>query len=177
MTRILFTGPVGSGKSTQAQLIAKYLNVPMFQTGQIARNLAGETGDLGRRVKRIMESGQLVDDVTIAEVLKQAMSKADLSKGFIIDGYPRSLEQLKLFDPGFDLVFNFKISDEEVLKRLLKRQRIDDTPEAINLRLKIYHEQTAPLTKHYKNLGILKQVNAEDSIENIQTGLRRTLNV
>lgn len=175
MTKVLFTGPVGSGKSTQADLLASYLNVPLFQTGQITRDLAKEDSDLGRRVKAIMESGELVDDRTIAEVLKEAMSKADLAKGYVIDGYPRSLEQLKIYDPGFDLVLNFQISDEEILKRLLKRQRVDDTQEAISRRLKIYYDHTRPLIEYYKNLGILKEINAEGSVEDIQKVIKEIL--
>lgn len=173
--KTLFSGPVGSGKSTQAKLLAKFLNVPLFQTGQITRELAREDSALGLRVKSIMESGELVDDCTIAESLKQAMSKANLTNGFIIDGYPRSLEQIKLFDPGFDKVFNFKISDEEVLKRLIKRQRVDDTQKVINRRLKIYYNQTRPLIEYYKSLGILKEINAEGSVDEIQKGIKEII--
>lgn len=173
--KILFTGPVGSGKSTQAELLAKYLNIPLFQTGQITRELAKEDSDLGNRVKMIMESGELVDDKTIAEVLKRVMSQADLKRGFIIDGYPRSLEQLNLFDPGFEIVINFKISNKIVLERLLKRQRVDDTPEAIEKRLKIYYQQTKALIEHYRKSGILKEVNAENSIEEIENETRKVL--
>lgn len=173
--KILFTGPVGSGKSTQAELLAKYLNVPLFQTGQITRELSKEDSDLGKRVKGIMERGALVDDETIAQVLKQAMDKADLNRGFIIDGYPRSLEQIKFYDPGFDTVLNFKIPDKAVLERLLKRQRVDDTPQAIEKRLKIYYQQTQPLVEYYRNLGLLKEINAQKTIEEIQEEVRKVL--
>lgn len=175
MIKLLFAGPIGSGKSTQAQLLAKYLNIPLFQTGQITRELAKVDSDLGKRVKAIMESGELIDDQTIAESLKQAMSKTDLKSGFIIDGYPRSLEQLKLYDPMFDTVLNFKIANSTVLERLLKRQRVDDIPEAIERRLEIYYQQTKALIEHYRNLGILKEVSAEGSIEEIQMEIRKVL--
>lgn len=177
MTRILFAGPVGSGKSTQAELLARYLRVPLFQTGQITRELAKEDSDLGRRVKAIMESGRLVDDVTIAEVLKEAMGKIDLTTGFIMDGYPRSLGQVKIFDPGFDTVINFKISNEDVLKRLLARRRVDDTPEVINRRLKIYYQQTQPLIEYYKNLGVLKEVNARKPVEEVRKEIKEVLGI
>lgn len=175
MTKLLFAGPVGSGKSTQAQLLSQYLDIPLFQTGQITRDLSKEDSPLGKRVRAIMERGELIDDETIAESLKQVLSKADLSRGFVIDGYPRSLEQLDLFNPGFDIVLNFKIPDSVVLERLLKRQRVDDTPEAIQKRLKIYYEQTQPLVKHFKTLGILKKIDAQKSIEEIQSEIRKVL--
>lgn len=175
MTKILFAGPVGSGKSTQAEILGKHMQIPLFQSGQITRELSKENSDLGRRVKDIMESGRLVDDQTISEVVKNAMGEEVLSGGFIFDGFPRSLKQLRIFDPEFDVVFNFKISDKQVLERLLKRQRVDDTPEAIVQRLKIYYEQTQPLIEYYKNLGILKEINAEGSIEEIQNQIRKIL--
>ncbi len=177
MIKILFAGPVGSGKSTQAQLLSQHLNIPLFQTGQITRDLSKEDSDLGKRVKIIMESGELVDDETIAESLRQAMSGADLNRGFVIDGYPRSLEQLDLFNPGFDTVLNFKIPDSVVLERLLKRQRIDDTPEAIQKRLGIYYEQTQPLIEHFQTLGILKEIDARKSIKEIEDEIRKVLNL
>ncbi len=175
--RILFTGPVGSGKSTQAQLLAGHLQISIFQTGELTRSLAKEDSDLGKRVREVMEKGELVDDQTISEILRQAMAKVDLSGGFIVDGYPRSLEQLKFFDPGFDVVVNFKIPDGVVLERLIKRQRVDDTPEAINRRLKIYYGQTQPLIEYYRNLGILKEIDARGSVDDVQNSLRKALNV
>lgn len=177
MTKILFTGPVGSGKSTQAEILGKHLQIPLFQSGQITRELSKENSDLGRKVKDIMESGRLIDDQTISQAVKNAMEKEDLTSGFIFDGFPRTFAQLEIFDPKFDLVFNFKISDKQVLERLLKRQRVDDTPEAIKQRLKIYYEQTQPLIEYYKKLGILKEVNAEKSIEEIQAEIGKVLNL
>ncbi len=177
MTKILFAGPVGSGKSTQAEILGKYLHIPFFQSGQITRELSKENSDLGRKVKDIMESGRLVDDQTISEVVKNAIGESDLSRGFIFDGFPRSLKQLEIFDPKFDLVFNFKISDKQVLERLLKRKRVDDMPEAIEQRLKIYYEQTQPLIEYYKKLGILREINANGSIEEIQSHIKKILEV
>lgn len=175
MNKILLTGPIGSGKSTQGQLLAQYLKIPLFQTGQITRQLAKENSNLGKCIKAIMGKGELVDDQTIADVLKNAMSKNDHRKGYIIDGFPRSLEQLRVFDPEFDVVFNFVIPDGMVLERLLRRKRVDDTPEAIQRRLKIYYQQTQPLIEHYKNLGILKEIDARGSIGDIQNKILEIL--
>lgn len=175
MSKILLTGPIGSGKSTQGELLSLYLKIPLFQTGQITRELAGEDSQLGVRVKAIMEKGELVDDETIAEALKSVMGKTDISKGYIIDGFPRSLEQLKLFDPQFDVVINFKIPDSAVLERVLKRHRVDDTPEAIQRRLKIYYEQTKAIINYYNNLGILREVDASGLVEEIQNTIREIL--
>ena len=99
--KILITGPQGSGKSTQSELLAAYLNVPLIGTGELLRKLAEVPDDLGKKIKEELEKGELVDDEIVAEIVKTSITKDDALSGFIMDGYPRSLSQLKLFDPNF----------------------------------------------------------------------------
>lgn len=172
--KILLTGPQGSGKSTQADLLAQYLNVPKISTGDIFRKIKQEDSEKGKRIRQILNSGQLVDDQTTAEIVKRRL--AGEGSGFVMDGYPRTLEQINLFDPLFDKVFYLKLSDEEAIKRLLSRGREDDTRELIAQRLKIYHQQTDPVLDYYKVKGLLKEIDGLGSIDEIRQRIRDQLN-
>lgn len=174
--KILLIGPQGSGKSTQAQLLSEYLNIPVISTGDIFRKLREEDSEEGRKIKQILDSGKLVDDQTTSEIVRKRLSESDCRDGFIIDGYPRTLEQINIFDPGFDKVIYLNVPQKEVLKRLLSRGRADDTEELINKRLELYYEQTLPLLDYYKQKGILVEVDGMDTIEHVQKSLRDALN-
>lgn len=173
--KILLIGPQGSGKSTQAKLLSEFRSVPVISTGEIFRKLAEEDSSEGRRIKEILDEGRLVDDGVTAEIVKSRLEKPDCQGGFVLDGYPRSFEQIRLFDPKFDKVFYLKLSDESIMERLLKRGRVDDTPEAIKTRLNFYREQTQPLLDHYENVGILVEIDGEKSIDEVQSEIRSAL--
>lgn len=163
--KILLIGPQGSGKSTQAKLLSQFLRLPYISTGDIFREMGGD-------IKQILDKGQLVDDATTSAIITERLSKADCKEGFVVDGYPRSLEQLRLFDPHFDRVFYLKLKEETVMERLLKRRREDDTEELINKRLELYYEQTQPLLDHYENLGKLVEIEGEGSIEQVYSRIK-----
>ncbi len=93
--KILMIGPQGSGKSTQAKLLAEYLNIPVISTGDIFREAAQSGSELGQMVKKIMEEGKLVDDETTFKIAEERLAKSDMQNGFILDGYPRNIEQVK----------------------------------------------------------------------------------
>lgn len=174
--KILFIGPQGSGKSTQGNLLAQYLNLEYISTGDIFRKLGQDNSEEGWVVKQILDSGRLVDDQTTAKLVEKRIKGIDAQDGFIMDGYPRTLEQIKLFDPGFDKVFLLELSDEEALKRLLERGREDDTKDLILERLRIYHQLTDPILDYYRNIGLLEIIDGGGSIEEIQDNLRKKVN-
>ncbi len=173
--KILLIGPQGSGKSTQAGLLAKEKNLPRISTGDIFRELSSQDSEEGRKIKAILNSGKLIGDLETAKIVEQRLKKDDCSNGFILDGYPRNKEQRKIFDPKVDKVFDLEVSDGEVVKRLLARGREDDIMEVIKKRLDLYHEQTAPLLDYYKNQGILVEIDGSGSIEEIQRRIKERL--
>lgn len=164
--RILFSGLPGSGKTTQAKKLAEYLKIPLIGTGELLRKMS-ESGDIPEVEKQKLISGDLVDDQLVADLVKKRLQAPDCQNGFIMDGYPRSIEQLGMFDPGFDLAVYLEIDDAQVKQRLLSRGRIDDTAEAIDLRFKIYHAETKPLIEHYRKLGTLKEIDGLGSEDEV----------
>lgn len=172
--KILLIGPQGSGKSTQAKLLADFLKVPYISTGDIFREIADTRQ--GKRIRQVLESGRLVDDATTSEIVKMRVKQPDCQSGYILDGYPRNLEQVRLFDPGFDKVIYLKLSDQEATKRLLARGREDDTEESIAQRLRLYHKLTDPLSDYYQRQGLLLEIDGQGTIEEIQKKLRDQLN-
>ncbi|MDP2671913.1 MAG: nucleoside monophosphate kinase [Candidatus Daviesbacteria bacterium] len=172
--KILLIGPQGSGKSTQAKLLAEFLNLPKISTGDIFRELAKEGSEEGRQIRQVMNEGKLINDNETAKITERRLQKEDVANGFVLDGYPRNLAQKELFDPGVDTVIYLKVPDEEVIKRMMTRGRADDSLEAIKIRLGLYYEQTKPLLDYYRNQGILAEIDGLGSVEEIQQRIRET---
>lgn len=169
--RILFLGPPGAGKGTQAVNVAEARGIAHVSTGDMFRALDYET-DLGRRVKAIMESGGYVPDEITIEMLQGRVAQDDAAGGYILDGFPRTAAQAEaldamLGDGGLDAVVVFEVPEDVLVERLLGRGRADDTEDAIRARLEIYEEQTAPLIEFYEPRGIVKRVAGVGSIEEI----------
>lgn len=173
--KILLIGPQGSGKSTQAKLLADFLKVPYVSTGDIFRNLTRQDSNKGRIIKQILDSGKLVDDQTTSQIVRERVGEEDCKDGFVMDGYPRTLEQLNMFDPSFDKVIYLNVPKEEVVRRLLLRSRADDTEDLINKRLELYYQQTQPLLNYYKEKGILVEVWGLGDIQGIQDEIKKQL--
>lgn len=173
--KILLIGPQGSGKSTQAKLLGEYLKLPVISTGEIFRQLSQENFGFGRKIKTILEKGRLVDDQTTHKIIKERLSQPDCKRGFVVDGYPRNMEQLRLFDPQFDWVIYLDVPEQEVIRRLMERGRSDDTPESIKRRLDLYYQQTQPLLDYYKKQGILVKVEGVGDIQTVQDEIKKSL--
>ncbi len=169
--KILFLGPPGAGKGTQAVNVAAAKGIAHVSTGDMFRALDYET-DLGRRVKAIMESGAYVPDEITIEMLEGRVAQDDAAAGYILDGFPRTAGQAEaldglLGDQGLDAVVVFEVPEDVLVERLLGRGRADDTEEAIRTRLEVYDEQTAPLIEFYEPRGIVKRVAGVGEVDEI----------
>ena len=179
---ILVLGPQCSGKSTQAELLADYIGYKFISSGKLLRKLEREKNPIGLKLAEYWINGNLVPDELIDEVIFTTFEMED-AKGFVLDGYPRNITQFETFFSflklnGWPLLnaFYIKVGGEESRKRLLKRaeleHRLDETPEAIEKRLSIYHSETQPLLTRYDEMGILTKIDGERSIEDIQMDIQ-----
>lgn len=172
---LVVMGPPGSGKSTQANLLAEELGIPHLQTGDLFHYLSEEDSPRGRKIKRIMESGGLLDDQLVLEIVEEHLKGKQYDKGVVLDGTPRSLWQAEHFKLKLDKVFYLDVSDEENIKRLVKRGRKDDRPEVVKKRLKTYHQETEPMLDFYRKMNILEKVDGERPIEVIHQDIMARL--
>lgn len=175
-TRLLIIGPPGAGKGTQAAQIAERFGIPAISTGDIFRaNIKGGT-PLGQKVKAIIESGELVPDSLTNEIVADRLAQADAAAGFLLDGYPRNVDQVHALDgmiegDALDAVVLLEVDTDAVVARLLKRAelegRADDTEEVIRHRQDVYAEQTAPLVELFSERGILVTVDGLGTVEEV----------
>lgn len=176
--KIVLIGIQGAGKSTQGNLLSEKLGLPYLSTGHIFRQIAKEKTELGRKVKLIMTAGLLQPDDLTVQVVENYLSRPEYEKGYIIDGFPRTLEQVEKFKNGVDKVIHINISEEEALKRLAYQNdgtRPDDSVEAIRQRIGSFYKFTKPVLDYYRNKGILVEINGEKSIEKIHQDILRNL--
>ena len=183
---VLLLGPQGSGKGTQAKRIQAEYGIPHIATGDMLRVAIADGTELGRRVKPIVDSGQLVPDGLMIELIRERLGEPDAETGFVLDGFPRTPAQadaldamLEEIDRGLSIVFEFQLSDDAATERLLRRSKLegraDDEPEAIAKRLALYHEQTEPLVGHYRLRGNLVGIHADGSIDEVFAEVQEAL--
>lgn len=194
---IIFLGPPGAGKGTQAQKICDELKIPQISTGDILRRAMKEGTETGKRAKSYIEAGQLVPDEVIIDIVKERLQMEDCRNGYILDGFPRTVPQAEALDTfaSIDCVIDLDVADEELVNRLSGRrvcvkcgatyhlsmlngetrcakcgeeliQRNDDKAETVLARLKVYHEQTAPLIGYYEKKGNLRKIDGAQGLEN-----------
>jgi adenylate kinase len=177
--KIILIGIQGSGKSTQGNLLSEKLEIPYLSTGHIFREMAKEKTPLGRQVKEIMTAGLLQPDDLTVKVVETYLKKPEYEKGYIMDGFPRTLEQVEKFQNGVDKVVCLNISDKEALSRLAYQNdgtRPDDSVAAIGKRVELFHQVTQPVIDYYKQKGKLVEVDGEQSIEAIHEQILEALN-
>jgi adenylate kinase len=176
--RVLFMGPPGAGKGTQGALVAEHFGVPQISTGDIFRaNVAAGT-ELGVIAKRYMEAGEYVPDEVTNDMVRARLSEPDARRGFLLDGYPRTVDQVAWLDEmladlgtSLDGVIVLRVDREELIARLLERARTsgraDDTEEVIRYRQEVYAEQTTPLLSLYSERGLVVEVDGHGTVDEV----------
>jgi len=184
--RLLIMGPPGAGKGTQAGLIAEHYRIPAISTGDIFRAMKTADTPLAHQVRAIMDSGGYVSDEVTNAIVLERLTQPDCANGFLLDGYPRTLDQVKTLDAALDTkgtrldaVVSLLADVDEVVSRLLKRAQIegrsDDNEDTIRIRLREYAEKTAPLLDVYRQEGILVEVDGLGPIDEVSARLFEAL--
>ena len=186
--RMVIMGPPGAGKGTQAVVLAAALGVPHISTGDIFRANVSQGTPLGVQAKAYMDAGEYVPDGLTNAMVRDRLTKSDCSGGFLLDGYPRTLEQVEELDSvlagigaGVEKVVELTVDVDEVVSRLLGRSaeqgRSDDGEEVIRRRLELYFDATAPLTAMYEKRGLLVRVSGMGTVEDVSVRVLEALGV
>jgi adenylate kinase len=186
VANILLLGPQGAGKGTQGKLIASEHGIPHVATGDMLRAAMADGSELGRQVRPIYDSGGLVPDDLMIALIRERLGEEDAREGFVLDGFPRTMaqagaleEMLREIGRDLDVVFEFQVADEVGRERMLKRAaeegRTDDTPEAIDERLRLYHEETKPLIEYYRSRGNLVGIHGDRPVNEVFSEIQQTL--
>lgn len=168
---LVVLGRQGSGKGTQSLLLCEKFGLVHVSTGDLLRKAAESNSPLGLRVKLVMDSGELVSDDTMCEILAERVAQADVqTRGVLLDGFPRTVVQAERLADIVEQVhgvINLDVPIAEVTKRMLLRNRADDTEESIARRLALYEEQTEPLLSWYEDASIVKTVDGLGSEDEV----------
>ncbi|WP_027051780.1 adenylate kinase [Mesorhizobium erdmanii] len=190
--RLILLGPPGAGKGTQAQRLVDKHGIPQLSTGDMLRAAVQAGTEVGKRAKAVMDAGELVSDAIVNAIVAERIDQADCAKGFILDGYPRTLVQADAVDRmlsqrgiGLDTVIELVVDDRALVGRIVKRAedakaaghpvRKDDNPAVFEERLREYYKKTAPLTGYYYAKGKLKTVDGMASIDAVTAEIEAVL--
>jgi len=178
--RLVLLGPPGAGKGTQAEKLAEKLQIPHLSTGELFRANIGSGTKLGLEAKRYLDAGDLVPAELTNELVDDRLSNPDLDAGFILDGYPRSVQQAQALHDmlerrgiQLDAVLEFRVPENALFDRLKARGRADDTDDVILNRMKVYRDETAPLIEYYSSE--LKTVDAVGAVDEVFARALRAL--
>ena len=190
--RLILLGPPGAGKGTQAlRLVAKY-GILQLSTGDMLRAAVKAGTPIGRQAKEIMASGGLVPDNIVVGIVGQRIEQPDARKGFILDGFPRTVPQARALDEmladrdiGLDAVIELRVDEDALVRRIESRiaemkargepLREDDNPEVLHKRLSAYRDLTAPLIAYYRQQGVLRSVNGMAAIADVTAAIDKAL--
>jgi adenylate kinase len=183
---LILLGPPGSGKGTQGAILSRRRGLLRVATGDLLRDAVKRGSELGLKAKGFMDRGELVPDEIILELLEDVLSQPEARGGVLMDGFPRTVVQAEKVDrllaargERVDRVIFFDVPEEELLRRIMGRakeeDRSDDTPEAFRRRVAVYREQTAPLVDYYRRRGILVEIDAVGTVEEIAGRIEEAL--
>ncbi|MEL4154081.1 adenylate kinase [Corynebacterium bovis] len=174
--RLVLLGPPGAGKGTQAAILSDALSIPHVSTGDLFRDNISRETELGREAQQYMDAGRFVPTSVTANMVRTRLGQDDAAKGFLLDGFPRTIEQAEILrdmlaekGESLDAVVNYTVSEDVVVERMLARGRKDDNEEVIRTRLQVYRDETAPLIDFYRELDLLVDVDAEGTVEDISS--------
>ena len=187
--KLIFLGPPGAGKGTQAARIEAAYEIPQLSTGDMLRAAVAAGTETGKQAKDIMARGDLVPDDVVVGIISERIQEADCVNGFILDGFPRNVSQARALDGvlvekgvNLDAVIELAVDPEILIARILKRAqesadgpRDDDTEEALQHRLRVYEEQTAPVADFYAEKGILRTLDGMQEIDEVTQQIRSAL--
>lgn len=186
--QIIFLGPPGAGKGTQAKIFLDRAGIVQISTGDILRAAVASATELGKQAKAFMDKGELVPDAVVIGIIEQRIAEPDCKAGFVLDGFPRTIEQAKALDTilekigrDIDHVVNFEVADEELVRRLLGRAeqegRSDDNPASIKNRLQIFKDKTQPLINYYQQKRKLRHISGLGSTAEIADKVKAVVGV
>ncbi len=182
MKRLIFLGPPGAGKGTQAKILSDTYQIPHISTGDILRAAVKQQTPLGQKAQDYMDRGELVPDNLILDLIKERLAQPDANQGWILDGFPRNVSQaafletlLTELDLAPDNVLNLEVPDDVLVERLLARKRKDDNEDTIRRRLEIYHKDTVPVISFYDNRDMLKVVKGNAPMESVTASLKKII--
>lgn len=186
--RLILLGPPGAGKGTQAKNLIDAYGIPQLSTGDILRSAIKAGTPLGIQAKAIVDRGDLVSDEIVNGIVSERLDQEDARKGFILDGFPRTIPQAEALDQmleekgmKLDAVVELTVDAETLTRRIINRAReaaattgarADDNEEVVRNRLNVYREQTAPLVEYYRGKGLLKSVDGMGSVAEVTAAIR-----